>query len=375
MGDHLQATLRGGLSLVVAASFAGVLGFEASAAAAPPRKKRAPAAEKRAPANPERPPSSGQQALSSLNQGKKLMAAGQYAQACTKIAESQSLAPEPTTLLQLALCHEKEGKIATAQNEFTTVIMQSTTPNSPTAKTAKQHADALLPKLPRLTIKVPAGSESRGLQVTLDGLPVASSSWGIANPIDPGPHQIAATAKGTPPWSTTVNVTAPGEEKVVEVPGARVVDQLPPSESTPENTAKLENPFEGDAPAPPKEQAEPPQASRPALGYVIFGVGVVGTGVGTYYGLRAISLRKDSDAQCASGCNAQGVDLNNQAKTAAWISNFGIGFGLVGLAVGGYMLLKSPDAPAPREDKTETSLRIVPELSPTKAALSIGGTW
>ena len=372
------------MALVVVASVAGVLCFEATAGAAPakkkqaPAKKHAPAVKKHAPAKPmERAPSTlEQQAQSALNQGKKLMAAGQYAQACPKIAESQNLAPAPTTLFQLALCHEKEGKVASAQNEFTTVVIQSTTPNDPTAKTAKQHADALLPKLPRLTIKVPADSESKGVQVTLDGLPVAPTAWGIANPIDPGSHQIAATTKGSPPWSTTVNVTTPGEEKVVEVPGARVVDQPPPPVSSPEKTAKLENPFESEAPtSPPLEEEPVPQASRPAFGYVLFGAGVVGAGVGTYYGLRAISLRKDSDAQCTPGCSVEGVNLNNKAKTAAWISDFGIGVGVVGVVIGGYMLLKSPGPAAPKEDKAEASWRVVPELTSKQAAVIVEGTW
>ena len=343
-----------------------------------PRCGKTALTRKQAPATDKQAPSTDKQAQSLLNQGKKLMTAGQYAQACPKIAESQGLSPGPTTLLQLALCHEKEGKIATAQNEFGTVVMQATKPKDPSAKIARQHADALLPKLPRLTIKVPADAESKGMQITLDGLPVASSSWGLSNPIDPGPHQIVATIKGTPPWSMKVNIITPGEEKTVEVPGARVVDQpVPPSEQTPEKTAKVENPFEGDGSSPKEKEKEeePPGASRPALGYVLFGAGVVGTGVGTYFGLRAISLRKDSDQRCVSGCTAQGVDLNNQAKTAAWISDFGIGLGVIGVAIGGYMLLKTPESPAKKEESTETSLRVIPELTSTRAGLSVGGTW
>jgi hypothetical protein len=102
----------------------------------------------------------------------------------------------------------------------------------------------------------------------------------------------------------------------------------------------------------------------------------VGTGVGTYFGLRAISLRKDSDQHCGSaGCSAEGVDLNNRAKTAAWISDFGIGIGLIGVVIGGYMLLKTPEETAPKQETTETSLRLMPELTSTRAGLNVGGTW
>jgi hypothetical protein len=371
---QLRAVDRGRSRFVVAAVLVAVCSFEANASAAKPRKKRAPPASTTQ--APSQAPSSDKQAQSLLNQGRKLMKAGQYPQACPKIAESQSLAPSPTTLLELALCHENEGKIATTQNELTTVVMQSTNPKDPSAKTARVHADALLPKLPRLTIKVPAGSESKGVQITLDGLPVASSSWGLSNPIDPGTHQIVATTKGSPPWSTKVNVTSPGEQLTVDVPGPRAVDQAPPPpEPSPEKTAKVETPFGADTSPAKEEEEEPTHASRPALGYVLFGAGVVGTGVGTYFGLRAISLRKDSDQNCVSGCTVEGVDLNNRAKTAAWISDFGIGIGLIGVVIGGYMLLKTPDEAAPKQETTETSLRLMPELTSTRAGLNVGGTW
>ena len=373
MKKQLRAVDRGRGRLVVAATLVAICSFEASASAAKPRKKRAPPAPTTQ-ASSQAPPSSDKQAQSLLSQGKKLMKAGQYPQACPKIAESQSLAPAPTTLLELAMCHENEGKIATAQNEFTTVVMQATNPKDASAKTARVHADALLPKLPRLTIKVPAGSESQGVQITLDGLPVASSSWGLSNPIDPGTHQIVATTKGSPPWSKKVNVTSPGEQLTVDVPGPRAVDQAPPAEPTPEKTAKVETPFGADT-SPPKEEEEPTHASRPALGYVLFGAGVVGTGVGTYFGLRAISLRKDSDQNCVSGCTVEGVDLNNRAKTAAWISDFGIGIGVVGIVIGGYMLLKTPEETGQKQETTETSLRLMPELTSTRAGLNVGGTW
>ena len=109
------------------------------------------------------------------------------------------------------------------------------------------------------------------------------------------------------------------------------------------------------------------------MGYVLFGVGLVGTGVGSYYGVHAIQLRKDSDHYCTPGCSQRGVDLNNQAKSAAWISNIGIGLGAVGIVVGGYMLIKTP-APLPKADDAVT-LRVVPEISREAAGLSVGGVW
>jgi hypothetical protein len=316
-------------------------------------------------------PTSQKQAQTLSKQAKQLMDARQYAKACAMFAESQSLAPSPSTLLQLALCHEKEGKVATAYGEFNTVVSQARS-TDPAAKTARQHADSLSAKLPRLTIKVPFGWDGKNLSVTLDGQPVGATSWNVPNSIDPGPHKVTATAKGNAPWVTTIVVTGPGDERTVEVLAPQRKEQSP--EEVAHKEAKLENPFEGET-GPAKAEDEAAGPHRPVAGIVLLSAGIAVTSVGAYFGYQAITLREDSNQRCRPGCNQDGVDLNNRAKTSAWLSNFGVGLGLVGVAAGAYLLLRAPaDAPT-KTEAPETAVRIVPNVSANGADLVVRGTW
>jgi serine/threonine-protein kinase len=80
------------------------------------------------------------------------------------------------------------------------------------------------------------------------------------------------------------------------------------------------------------------------------GVGVVGIGVGTYFGLRARSKRDDSDAFCdADECSDRGLELRSEALDAATLADVGFGIGLVGIGAG-IVLLATSGSDAPRRE-------------------------
>lgn len=129
--------------------------------------------------------------------GRGLMEAGRYAEACQKFAESYRLDPAAGTLLNLAVCHEKEGKIASAWGEFKQALSDAKKADRPDREElAAEHIAAIEPELPFLAINVPPDARVIGLEVVRNGSPLLSGSWGTELPVDPGPVEIVVRAPG-----------------------------------------------------------------------------------------------------------------------------------------------------------------------------------
>ena len=108
------------------------------------------------------------------------------------------------------------------------------------------------------------------------------------------------------------------------------------------------------------------------LAYVVGGVGIVGIGVGSYFGLRAMSKNKDSEAFCNADnvCDdQQALDLTEQAKDAALISTIGFAAGGALLAAGIVLYVVAPGG-----DETR-ALRIAPSVARNGGGLSVGGNF
>ncbi|WP_437978096.1 hypothetical protein WMF11_16230 [Sorangium sp. So ce295] len=158
------------------------------------------------------------QAEALLDEGKSLMKKGKVAEACPKLEESYRLSPRSATLLALAMCHEKQGKIATAWSEYIDLGAAARKEgNKRLEADAKARGAKLELSLPRLTLSVPRAAAIEGLEVTLDGAPVDGALWGQARPIDPGQHKVSANAPGRKPWEKSVTIKR-GERKTVAVP-------------------------------------------------------------------------------------------------------------------------------------------------------------
>src|ERR1019366_353360 len=150
-----------------------------------------------------------------FDEGKRLMEQEQYAKACPKLADSLRLDHGIGTMLNLAICYERNGQTASAWATFKDAAGEARVAGQvEREKLARDRAAALEPRLARLAIVVARESAVDGLLVRRDGEPVPTSSWGLPVPIDPGEHAIEASAPGRKPWATAVAVTAASSSEV-----------------------------------------------------------------------------------------------------------------------------------------------------------------
>ncbi|HEU4535384.1 MAG TPA: hypothetical protein VFS00_14750 [Polyangiaceae bacterium] len=285
---------------------------------------------------PEEPPAAAQGAPRPENeavaaelfrQGRTALEAGDYRAACPKLAESQRLSPRGGTLLNLALCHEREGKTASAWAEFGTALAQARREGRPDREAiAREHLGALEAKLSRLTVIVPpAAGDVAGLEVRCDGTEFKRAVWGEALPIDPGTHRIEASAPGRRPFRASVVVRPGGDRQSVRVPVLEL------------------------APAAAEEPARGGGAFR-SLGWAALGVGAAGVGAAAVFGALAIREKGRADDRCASDgdaarcLDARGVDANERAKSFADVATVGAAAGLALAGAGVYLVLSHPRA-------------------------------
>jgi hypothetical protein len=274
-----------------------------------------------------------------FDEARKLSAAGDFAAACPKLAESNRLDPGGGTLTALAVCHESQGKTATAWAEFIEVASSARLARrSDREGFAKQHILALEPKLSKLTVTVDAGAAGiPELEVRRDDIVIGKPTWGTPAPVDPGDHTITARAKGKQPWSTHVKVGDSADSQTVTVPA--LLDATSGDMAPAVVDAPVEHPSNPDAPASGGK-------SRQVIGLVIGGGGLALAAVGAGFGVSAISDASAANKACPnSTCgNQAGLADESSAKSAALISDVMFGAAIVAVGVGVVVLVTKPHA-------------------------------
>jgi hypothetical protein len=165
--------------------------------------------------------SGGESALPEVlyRQGRQLMAEGNVEKACAMFAESYRLDPATGTLLNLAVCHEAQNKLATAWLEFSDALtLAQRGQREDRVRFAQDRLAGLEPRLSRLTVTVAPEANIAGFETRVDGVLVGIAVRGVPAPVDPGVHEVEARAPGRKTWSERVNIDRDGMNVHVVVP-------------------------------------------------------------------------------------------------------------------------------------------------------------
>lgn len=307
----------------------------------------------------------------------KAMKSGRYADACPKLEESERIDPGIGTLLYLGECYEKIGRSASAWATFREAASSAQAKGeADRARVATARADRLQAGLSKLTIVVaPETAQLPGLRILRDNVAVESSLFGVAIPVDPGKYRVVASAEGYEPFQTELEIQANGDAKSVQIPAlkpgpksATGAPAVTPPATTDTGAIAVTT---GPTPPPNSDTGRVAPNGMRTAAFVTGAVGIVGLGVGSYFGIRAISKNNDAETYCPRGdkCDDQrGVDLTTQAKHAATASNITMALGAAFVVTGVVLYLTS-------EPKKSARLELHPLVDRNLAGVGFGGAF
>jgi len=284
--------------------------------------------------------------------------------ACETLGESYKLRQRGDVLLNLAECHRRQGKTATAWREFDEAMKHAEEVEfAEEIEAAKQLRGELAKTLSELVVEVSLDpAPPADLEIILDGKPLPSAQWRQPLYVDPGPHSATASAKGYEPFDQSVEVQSKGHHAVIKVDLKKIPEAPPPPPPAPEPE-----------PAPPPT---PPEAELPVWAFVVGGAGIIMLGVSVAFGIDTASVGGDLDDECGEDrldCPPASTFGFESARDQE-LRSFGVfvGFGIGGLIATGVGAVGLGMALAGDEDKPAVAL--APWAGPHGAGVSVTGT-
>ncbi|HVH46994.1 MAG TPA: hypothetical protein VM925_31840 [Labilithrix sp.] len=269
------------------------------------------------------------------------MARGDLAAACPRFAESYRLDPTPGTLLNVAMCEAKEGKVATSFAHVTEALEGMPNDDFRIAYAREQLA-LLEPRVPSITVTL--ANDSAGAHVIRDDVELRDGSFGVPLPLDPGPHVLVVRADGR----------ADARQEVTLREGERLSLVL-------------------HAGSPVRVTREVDSGGRKrVLAIGAFAVGGVGIVTGIVTGVLFANAASTYSERCdARGCDEEGLSAASRAKTLDVVSPIAFGVGAIGIGAGTYLFLTSK-RDTPRRTGT---VDVRPQVSPALTGLSLTGAF
>ena len=262
---------------------------------------------------------------------------GNYAEAAERLDRAYDVVRVPTLGLWLARALEKSGRLVEASERYREVMRMSVAPDAPeqfaeAIASARAEYEALQGRIPTLHL-VLEGAPLDQVEVSIDGKPIHPTLLGLPLPIDPGSHLVEAHGPDRQA-SSGVDLEEGSRQELTlvltEVGPAPAASASPALGRGPDTDVTVE-PHSG-------------RLTRRQLAWLGLGVGASGLAVGTAAAVSASGKRADLDSEgCVDGgCPARLDDERRSYNGVLTTSYVGFGLGVVGAAVGTYLLVATP---------------------------------
>jgi hypothetical protein len=258
-------------------------------------------------------------------EGMHLLDVHDYAGAERACRGAHSIVQVPPASVCLGRALDRLGRLVEARDAFMEAAHYPEAAGEPKVfaearTTAGAEADKLATRIPTLVITVTGAPDTAALKATIDGAAIGTDTVRLPRKVDPGKHIVIVSAPGFRQARSEVNAVE-GQEQ-------RVAVSLEPA---PKDEAAVLS-------APSSAPLAPASSKVPA--FIALGVGGVGVVVGSIFGVVALSDASSLKAQagCPSSCPASARSQIDSLHGAQWISDVGLGIGVVGLGVGAALL-------------------------------------
>ena len=295
----------------------------------------------------------GMQGQQALDRGDARTAEDRFHRAVEIFDVAKAPVP-PTLLLGYARGAAKAGHYIRAEEAYNRIIRAGLPPGAPAPfvkalEDAKSEITAMSAHIAHVTINV-GGCDNPN--VTLDGQPLPSVVLGIRKPVDPGTHEVKASAQGCKAASASFTV-GDGKETSTTVTLEKETATTPTtptttptaSPSTPTTTTTVTT-----APPttpPPGAEGGGGGSGLKIAGFVVLGLGGAGLIAGAVTGGIALGKHGDLAKICGAGGNScpssaqSTIDTYNTMGTVSTVSFIVAG---VALAAGLTMVLLAPSS-------------------------------
>ncbi len=264
-------------------------------------------------------------AESLLKEGVELRRVGKELEALEKFKQAHALSPSPRALGQIGLASKSLRLYVDAERALLAALAAK---DDPWVRQNREPLELARDVVAKQLATVVVRSNVADAELSVNGakLPLSQPVRVLAGlariELHAANHRPAQAEHNLPAGQTTeLTIDLEREAEAPKPP--------PPAATTPP-------PIE----VPPPPDRKPSPAGRIAT-YTAAGIGIVGLGVGTFFGVQTFTAKRERDALCPDvSCNSEdGLRFDSDARSAATISTVGFVVGLAALATAGVLFL------------------------------------